>query len=515
MAQRESMLRNIFTNVGGYIVSVIVAFLITPITIHTLGNARYGAWSLVAELIGYYGLLDLGIRGAVTYYIARHSALEEGKEIREIQSSAFWVLVACGGLVLIIGVALALGFPYIFRSEGLNLGEVRKALFIMSTLIAVSLPMNMFSGSLVGRQRFDIVSGIEALNRVFTAMLVYIVLISGGSLIGLALVQVVGRVISWMFIIFACRSILGGIFVRPKWFKWGRVHLLTAYGFRNAVGQIAQILIFRMDIAVVGMFAGMEQVTFYSIGSMLISYVWRLCNSIVQPFTPRFTQLESTKSYDQLQEQYLFGMRTIGMLIAGMSAGILIFGKDFIRLWLGADYVNAPWKGRSDVILSILILANFPRMLQSITWQRLYAMAKVRFLMWLNVFEAFANLSLSILLVHFFGAVGVALGTFFPLFLTHVLIMPFYSSRVFAIPFWELLRKGFAIPIITFVLMIGVNLGCIYFIAPTTWLSFIFDVSAAVILGGFLCIGVGFKAKERKDLFVRFQKRVVLQAPKF
>jgi hypothetical protein len=82
------------SNVSGYIISVVASFLITPITIHTLGDARYGAWSLVAELIGYYGLLDLGIRGAVTYYVARYSARNQGEDVKEIVSSAFWFLFA-------------------------------------------------------------------------------------------------------------------------------------------------------------------------------------------------------------------------------------------------------------------------------------------------------------------------------------------------------------------------------------------------------------------------------------
>ena len=122
------------------------------------------------------------------------------------------------------------------------------------------------------------------------------------------------------------------------------------------------------------------------------------------------------------------------MVVTGLVAGMLIFGKDFIRLWLGASYVSGPWTDRSDVIMIILVLANLPRMLQSISWQLLFAMARVRFLMWLNVCEAVANLSLSLLLVRRYGPAGVALGTLFPLLASHMLVMPVYISRTLKIP---------------------------------------------------------------------------------
>ena len=115
MSKPISLGRNVVFNVGGYVISVIASFLITPITVHTLGDARYGAWSLVAELIGYYGLLDLGIRGAVTYYVARYSARNQDEDIKETVSSAFWLLSACGALAFLIGAGFTFAFPYLFQ----------------------------------------------------------------------------------------------------------------------------------------------------------------------------------------------------------------------------------------------------------------------------------------------------------------------------------------------------------------------------------------------------------------
>lgn len=502
-----SMSRNIISNVGGYVVSVIVAFLIAPITIHTLGDTRYGAWLLVSELIGYYGLLDLGIRGAVTYHVSRYSALNQQQEIQQILSSAFWMLSACGLLAFLLGIGFTIGFPYLFKHSGYDLSEVRQSLLIMASLISFSLPMNAFNGGLVGKQRFDIVSGVEVVNRILTALLTYISLKSGGGLVALALVQATGRIFSWGGTLYACRTILGGIFIKPKLFNKECVRELMGYGFRNAIGQVALLVIYRMDLLVVGIFAGINRVVYYSIASSLVSYASSLCSNIAFSFTPRFTQLESKNETSEINRLYFFGMRITGVVVVSMVSGILIFGKDFIKLWLGLSYVNGPVTDRSDIILSVLILANLPHMLQNISRQRLFGTGRVRLMMWLNICEAFANLSLSIFLVRRYGPLGVALGTFFPLLISQLIIMPIYSCKVFNISLWQLIRQGFAVPIIVGLLTLITNLACVHIKQPTTWLILGFEIIFSVIIGCIFSIWIGFNKEERLELLMKIYKK--------
>ena len=502
-----AMFRNTLFNVGGYLVAVLSAFLVAPITLRSLGDTRYGAWSLVAELVGYYGLLDLGIRGAVTYYVATYSARRGQDEVRETVASAFWVLAACGLLAFVGGVVLTAAFPYLFTSAAVDVAEVRVALLIMSALIALSLPMNALSGALIGRERFDITASIEAANRILTAVCYYVVLTAGGGLVALALVQAAGRVLSWGCTLVACTRVLGGMHTAPRWFRRERVRDLLAYGLRNAVGGIANLVIYRTDLIIVGVFVGLEQVTFYAIGGTLVSYASSLCTQFTFVFTARFTHLESRGAKDEVHRLYLDGLRVVGMVVTGTAAGLLVFGRHFISLWLGAEYVSGPWVSRSDVIMGILLLASVPRLLQSVSWQRLYAMARVRFLMWLAVCEAIANLGLSIVLVRRFGAAGVAMGTFFPLVVSHVVIMPLYSSRTFGVPLAHLVRRGFATPLLTGLLLTGVNLACVTIAPPTSWVVFFADVICAGVVGGLICIGVGLSRPERRSLFAKFWKR--------
>ena len=139
-----------------------------------------------------------------------------------------------------------------------------------------------------------------------------------------------------------------------------------------------------------------------------------------------FAHLSARQEIDRLRELYLTGARLSGLFACLLTGYVLVFGSDFVRLWLGPSYVEGEWTARTDVVLAILLLGQAPRLFQSISWQLLFGIRKVNFLMWVQIGEAIANVALSLALVKPLGIVGVALGTFIPLVVSNTLVLPRY-----------------------------------------------------------------------------------------
>ena len=66
----------------------VVGFFLTSNVVNQLGPTQYGVWMLIAGLVGYSGLLDLGIRGAVNRYTARLYTAAEHRECSMTISAA-------------------------------------------------------------------------------------------------------------------------------------------------------------------------------------------------------------------------------------------------------------------------------------------------------------------------------------------------------------------------------------------------------------------------------------------
>lgn len=491
---------SIFANFGGYLIFAATAFFISPVLIHGLGDARYGVWSLVADLIGYYGMLDVGIGGAVSHYVARYLGKGDHKMVRETLSTALGALAVMGLVVMAIGCGLILAFPYIFDTRGVNLTEVRIALTVMTLTIGASFPMAVFNASLIGHRRMDIVNINEVCIRVLVAFASWIVIKSGAGMVGLAVTVASGRILSWAAGILASRKI-GAPFPSRWFFKMAQLRELVSYGSKNALINIAMLINYRTDSFVIGIFLGVKWITFFSIGSTLVQYCTDAILAVTRAFTPHLTHEDSRGDRGELKRLYLLGVRLAGLLATSAAAALLVFGKDFIRLWLGEAYVTGPLTYRSDVVMMVLLGASFPRLLQSISWQLLLATRNQSYLMWLIIGEATANLTLSIILVHLYGLLGVALGTMIPVVISQAGLLPAYVLRTYHISLVEYGIGGLGRPFLCGGIIFLLTKWMISLYPPLSWSIFYPEVFLAALCGLSVNVGLGLTTEERQKIW--------------
>src|SRR5262249_53088454 len=74
MSLRTRALINVVSNWAALATAAAVTFFLTPLVVHGLGPTVYGTWALLGGLVGYMGLVDLGVRGAVTRYVSAFHA---------------------------------------------------------------------------------------------------------------------------------------------------------------------------------------------------------------------------------------------------------------------------------------------------------------------------------------------------------------------------------------------------------------------------------------------------------
>src|SRR5438874_9616973 len=78
------ILRAVTTSWVAVIANASVGIFLTPYVLHRLGDEAFGVWILTTNLVGYYGILDAGVRSAIIRYVSRHKRSEE--HTSELQS---------------------------------------------------------------------------------------------------------------------------------------------------------------------------------------------------------------------------------------------------------------------------------------------------------------------------------------------------------------------------------------------------------------------------------------------
>ena len=77
------------------IVNTLIQLLYTPLLIKMLGQSEYGLYSLVASIIGYLAVMDLGFGNAIIVYTSKFRAqgkLEEEKKLQGMFNIVFKVI---------------------------------------------------------------------------------------------------------------------------------------------------------------------------------------------------------------------------------------------------------------------------------------------------------------------------------------------------------------------------------------------------------------------------------------
>ena len=181
--------RNVLSNWITYLLSAVVSLFLSPFVVRHLGNSAYGIWVLLVSLTGYLGFLDLGIRGAVTRYIAKFHSEESHEKSSSTVSSACGLFVAAGFLAIGASVIFAVfALPH-FNVPPAYSSTARLVIIIAGTNVAVSLSSGVFGGVLVGLQRFDVHNGIAIAGTALRTTSIVLALSSGRGLLALALIQ--------------------------------------------------------------------------------------------------------------------------------------------------------------------------------------------------------------------------------------------------------------------------------------------------------------------------------------
>ena len=96
------------------IISTIIQLAYTPILINGLGQNEYGIYSLVASIIGYLSVLDLGFGDAIIQYTAQYNEKKEYEKEKKLHGMFLVIYTIIGLLVACIGFIVFLNVDNIF-----------------------------------------------------------------------------------------------------------------------------------------------------------------------------------------------------------------------------------------------------------------------------------------------------------------------------------------------------------------------------------------------------------------
>ncbi|MGH7585903.1 MAG: oligosaccharide flippase family protein [Gemmatimonadales bacterium] len=437
MSSRASPIRNTLTHWGGFVLSALIGFLLSPVVVRELGNSVYGIWILITSVTGYLGLLDLGVRGAVIRYVARFHAQGDHESANSIASTAIAMFTVLGVLAVVVAGALALGLPVIFHDvPAEHLPEARLALLLTGGAVGLSLVASVYGGVVGGLQRFDLINAWAAGTNIVRSALVYFAVTRGYGILALAAIALL--VTSWYAVV--TRSLARGLYpelvIRRRLAEWKWVGVIFSFGLASVMINASHMLIGQADAIVIAAFLPVAQVTFFSIGAGLVHHAQAIQRGVTFMIPAMISAMQAKGTTDGVRRTVIRGARALSMILLPIAVTFLIRGSSFIGLWMGPEYSEL-----SGRVLQILTVRMWFTAGMGVLSTSLQGLNRHQKLVPVMIAEALTNLALSIALVRPFGVVGVALGTALPSLVTVLGVFPRIYRRELGIGLGNLARE--------------------------------------------------------------------------
>lgn len=429
--------RSVILNWVALAISLGVAFFLSPFVVHRLGNVSYGVWTLVNSMIAYMSLLDLGLRGAITRFVARYHPRGEHSESSRAVSVAFWlragigVVVIAGSLILPSIVLSAFNVPVEMQSAA------RWTIGVTGTSFAVTLAFGVFGGVLAALHRFDLLSSVGMCQSLLRAAGTVWLLNSGYGIVQLALLELVVAVlanIALTSLAFRVYRDLRLLFRRPD---SAMLRQLWGFSFYVLLFNICAQIVYYTDNLVVGVFLSASAVTFFTIAGGLLEYARQVVGALGTVLFPVASSLDAQGGRAELRRLLIDGTRATLLIALPIQAALFFRGHTFIALWVGAEYAEVSGK-----ILQILLIAHLFAIANYTSYNIIFALGKHKPVALIATAEAAANLLLSVMLVRRIGLEGVAWGTAIPSLALQLLFWPRYICTTLEMPVREYLVQG-------------------------------------------------------------------------
>ncbi|MBN1639316.1 MAG: oligosaccharide flippase family protein [Ignavibacteriales bacterium] len=386
--------RNISVAFITKLISMLISFLVVPITLNYVDSTRYGIWIAISTIIHWFAFMDVGLGNGLRNKLAEALAVKDIELGKTYVSSSFALLSLISILLFIVFLIIAL---FVDWNRVLNTSIVsNKELFFTVVTVffffCVNFILKITMSINAAMQKYSINNIIGLSGSVFGLAAIYLLVkTTDGSLYKLCLVYGSKQAIVLLgFSIYLFNTSLKKLKPSLKYVNFKIAIPLTKLGFKFFIAQILYMFKTQIGSIIIIQFFGPEDVTIYNLSKKYVMITSMIYTMVLTPFLSAFTEAYTIKEYDWIKN-IIKKMRKIWAISAIVTLLMAVVSPFFFDLWLG-NKVLIP-----QTIVFILALSSIIG-----TWSATYTLflngiGKVKLQLYMLTIQALALIPLSYL----------------------------------------------------------------------------------------------------------------------
>ena len=407
------------------ITNTLIQLIYTPFLVHYLGKSEYGLYSLVASIIGYLTIFDLGFGNAIIVFGSKFKAENKTEEEKKLLGMFNLVFKIIGIIMALSGIILLLFSKLMFSNTmtSVELNKMKIMLVILSFNLMITFAFNIYNSIIVINERFSFQKIVSIICSVLRPLLMIPLLFLGFKSISLCIVITMINILNILMNVYYSKVKLG-VSVKYSGFDKKIFKVIIGYSVWIFICTIVDKINWSVDNFILGASVGTTAVAIYSIAATINQLFINLSTALSSVFLPKISKLVAKNVDDQvLTEEFIKVGRMQYYIIFLMCSGLILFGKTFINLWAGKGY------SQSYYVALFLIIPVCVPLIQNLGLSIMQAKNKYKFKAISTLIMSIINIIISIFLARKYGAVGAAIGTAISLVVCNTIITNIYYYK--------------------------------------------------------------------------------------
>ena len=381
------------------IFNVVLGILYTPWMVGKIGQSSYALYTIANSVISIF-MIDFGLSAAVSRFVAKYRAENEDSKSNKLLGSVTIIYILIDILIFIILIVIYLNIATIYKVLSFDELKVLKRLFVIVAIYSLlAFPFTPLGGIITAYEKFIHLKLCDFIYKILTVVFVIIALLHDYGVEAVVLASVfsgICAIILKLFIIYKKTPV-------RYCFTWVDKKLLKSiftFSVWMTVSSIAQRCVFNIAPSVLAYTSSSKEVALFAPANTLEGYFYMIAAAVNGMFLAKISKLIADSKEHEIVNLMINVGKYQTILMGFILVGFICVGEDFMRLWMGVEYVGS-WP--CAILLFIPDILLFSQQIANTT---AIAQNKVKKISLAYVAMAFVCIALSLVLSKWIGALG-------------------------------------------------------------------------------------------------------------
>lgn len=502
MNRNKQLLANLVASVMVFAVQIVINFWLSPFVIARLGEEAYGFITLANNFTQYVTLITVAINSMASRFISLEYNKGNKDGATQYFSSVFWINVILSLFVFVISAIVILNLERLINIEPALIRDVKITFVISFANLILSFLTTCFTASTFATNRMDLHAFSQIgtnLIKLFLTVGLFVLLVPHIYYVSIGVL--ISSIFTFVVYLFLSRRLIPELSLSTKFFSIKKIIKLLKSGFWILISNISSLLLNGLDLLIANLTISQVAMGRLSVSKTLPTAVGTLLGFLSNIFAASLTSLVAEEKKEEIVKELRFTCKILGVFLTVPFAGIIIYGIEFLSLWLPNNVYNEMGILQVYILMMLTLLNVIVNAYMYSIHSLFIALDKVKVYSLMVLISSIISIFLTLLLATQtpLGVYAIAGTSTIVLSVVNLILVPRYAERILEIPPFSLLKTIFRN-------YLGLAVTCVLFalakplLTMDSWATFFMSAFVMAILGYILVSFVLFNKEERKRL---------------